>query len=408
MKILHTSDLHIGKRLHQVDLMQDQEAFFQWLVKLIKTESIEALLVSGDIFDVANPSSEARKLYFEFLVQMSRLSCRVIITGGNHDSPGVLEAPREVLKALDIFVIGSHSDDLKKMVVEIPGKGDKPAALVAAIPFLRDRDLRKMVEDETYEDRVEAIRKGIVNTYTRVAEHCKRNYPGIPAIAMGHLYLANAKISESEREIQIGNLAGLEADLLPGYFQYYALGHLHKPQDMDDAGIISYSGAPYPLSFGEKEYTHRVNILSLNEGEISTRSIEVPSIRKLLKFSGTLAQVKDKLNSYEGNTTDFPSLIEVEVIEENENPEIITETELAIDAFNNENAQVVKSRIQFTNKTEGTHELYAVDRNIEDLSPKDVFLKKIASDALPEETEALLMEAFEEICELVYQNEKQD
>lgn len=405
MKILHTSDLHIGKRLHQVDLMDDQSAFFHWLVNLIEKESIEALLVSGDIFDVANPSSEARKLYYEFLVQMSRLNCRVIITGGNHDSPAVLEAPREILKALDIFVVGSQPDDLKEVIIEIPDKEGTPAVVVAAIPFLRDRDLRKMVEDETYEDRVEAVKKGIVNTYTRIAGHCNSEYPGIPAIAMGHLYLANAKKSESEREIQIGNQAGLEANLLPGHFQYYALGHLHKPQEMDDAGIISYCGAPYPLSFGEKEYKHRVNILTIHNGEVSSKSIEVPSNRKLLKFSGTLEQVKDKLNAFEQGSAVFPSLIEVEVIEENEDPGIMAEVELAIDAFNSENALVVKTRIQFKNRTEGTHELYAVDKNIEDLSPKDVFSKRIASESLPEETEALLLEAFEEICELVYQNE---
>lgn len=197
----------------------------------------------------------------------------------------------------------------------------------------------------------------------------------------------------------------MEANLLPGHFQYYALGHLHKPQEMDDAGIISYCGAPYPLSFGEKEYKHRVNILTIHNGEVSSKSIEVPSNRKLLKFSGTLEQVKDKLNAFEQGSAVFPSLIEVEVIEENEDPGIMAEVELAIDAFNSENALVVKTRIQFKNRTEGTHELYAVDKNIEDLSPKDVFSKRIASESLPEETEALLLEAFEEICELVYQNE---
>lgn len=405
MKILHTSDLHIGKRLHQIDLMDDQRAFFTWLVKLIEDDSIEVLLVSGDIFDVANPSSEARKLYYEFLVQLSRLNCRVIITGGNHDSPGVLEAPKEILKALDVFVVGSKPDNITEMIIEIPDDEGNLAAIVAAIPFLRDRDLRKMIDDERYEDRVEAIKSGLIKTYTKVAAHCKSKYPGVPAIAMGHLYLATAGISESEREIQIGNLAGLEATLLPEHFQYYALGHLHKPQEMDNPGIICYSGAPYPLSFGEKAYKQRVNILTLDKGKISTNSTEVPTNRKLLKFSGTLEEVKDKLNTFEESPRIFPSLIEVEVIEENEDPGIIAELELAIDSFKTENAIVVKSRIQFQNKTEGTHELYSIEKNIEDLSPKDVFNKRIESESLPEETAALLMEAFEEICEMVYQNE---
>lgn len=405
MKILHTSDLHIGKRLHQIDLIDDQSAFFIWLIRFIKKELVDALIISGDIFDVANPSSEARKLYFEFLVELSRLNCKVILTGGNHDSPAVLEAPKEVLKALNILVVGAKKSDLKDEVFPIQDKDGKTALVVAAVPYLRDRDLRRMLEDESYDDRLEAIKQGILATYRASAEYCENNYPGIPAIAMGHLYLANAKVSESEREIQIGNLAGLDASLLPDYFQYYALGHLHKAQDLDPEGKIRYSGAPYPLSFGEKDYTHRVVLLTLSDGKLISKSIDVPKNRKLLKFSGTLEEVRNQLDNFNYGDGTLKSLIEVEVVEENEDPNIHLELDFAIDAFQNDHALIVKRRIQFTNRTKGTHELYDDNESIEDLSPKDVFERRIASDELPEKSKKLLLEAFGEILEMVYQSD---
>jgi DNA repair protein SbcD/Mre11 len=405
MKILHTSDLHIGKRLHQVDLMEDQAAFFVWLINLVEKESIDALLISGDIFDVANPSSESRKLYYELLVQLSRLRCKVIITGGNHDSPAVLEAPRELLKAIDIHVVGGHAENLEQMLVEIPDKDGKPAVIIAAIPFLRDRDLRRMNESETYEDRLDAVKSGIIKTYSDAAALCLRKYPGIPAIAMGHLFLMNAKISDSEREVQIGNLAGIEGSRLPDYFSYLALGHLHKPQDMDSSGRIRYSGTPYPLSFSEKDNANRVILINVEDGKLHSESIEIPANRRLIKYSGTLEEVKRMLSSFESNNSSFTSLIELDVLEESYDPGLVSELELIPDTFKLENALIVKSRIQFKNKVSGTNELYSIDKNIDELAPKDIFLKRIEAEALSEESKALLIEAFEEIYQLIHEQE---
>jgi len=137
IKILHTSDLHIGKRLHQAELAEDQFLFFAWMTNLIEKEKVSALLVSGDIFDVANPSSESRKIYFELLVRLSRLHCKVIITAGNHDSPAVLEAPREILKELDIYVTGSLPAETDKMLIPVSDDNGKTAAVIAAVPYLR-------------------------------------------------------------------------------------------------------------------------------------------------------------------------------------------------------------------------------------------------------------------------------
>jgi DNA repair protein SbcD/Mre11 len=404
MKILHTSDLHIGKRLYHIDLLEDQLAYFLWLIDLIREESIDALVISGDIFDVANPSSEARKLYYEVLVGLSALKCKVIITGGNHDSPAVLEAPKEVLKTLDIHVIGAQPESLEEAIIEVPNEDGNPELIIVAVPYLRDRDLRQMTEGEDYDDRVEAIQSGIRKKYLEMAEFCISKYPTIPAIATGHLYVNNAVISDSEREIQIGNLAGIERDTFPEHFRYLALGHLHRPQEVGSDSRIIYSGSPYPLSFSEKDNKNRVMLLTLDNGELSQKSVEVPSNRRLLKYSGSLEKVTDQLNNYQPLDTPFATLIEVEVIEENYDPILISNLELAIDAFKGDNASIIKHRIQFKNKVEGTAKLYSISQHIEDLKPRDVFIKRLESEPLMPKSRTMILEAFEEILEII-QNE---
>jgi DNA repair protein SbcD/Mre11 len=404
MKILHTSDIHLGKRLHDIDMMIDQSLFLNWLLDLVRSEKADALLISGDIFDVANPSSEARKLYYEFLVRISSLHCRVIITGGNHDSPMVLEAPRELLKALNIHVVGAWPENPEDAVIELRNQEDKLHAVVAAVPFLRNRDLRKMIQDESNNERLDAIREGILRTYTGIAEYCRKNYTDVPAIAMGHLYMRDTVISDSEREIQVGNLAGVEAGKFPDHFNYYALGHLHTPQE-DETGRIVYSGSPYPLSFSEKDNQQRVMMLTINGSEIGIASKEVPIYRKLLKYKGSLEEVANDLRAFTSNVSQLETLIELEVVEEDYNPETILGLELLQDKFDAENARIVKSRVNFLNKAQGTDELYAVDQDIEDLEPRDVFDKLVGGEQQDKKSRDLLFDAFDEILQMVNEEE---
>ena len=115
MKIVHTADWHIGKKLHKHDLSEDFDLFINWLTKFIEDKKVDLLLISGDIFDLANPSSEARKQYYETLVKLKALDCKIIATGGNHDSPAMLDAPQEIMRALDLSVIGGLPQDLDEV-----------------------------------------------------------------------------------------------------------------------------------------------------------------------------------------------------------------------------------------------------------------------------------------------------
>lgn len=402
IKILHTSDLHIGKRLYQEELADELQLFFGWLTAYIKEHQVNALLVAGDVFDVANPSSESRRLYYGLLRELMHLKCKVIITGGNHDSPAVLEAPRELLRHLDIHVLGGYDPDPGRLLIPLASHQGQPEAVVACLPYLRDADLRKYTPNETYEERTEAVREGIAGIYQNVADQCSNLYPGLPALATGHLYVQGATLSDSERDIQIGNLAGLDSTRLPAYFSYYALGHLHKPQQPDGSRLV-YSGSPVKLSFSESANQNRVMLVTIDQGEVNTESIPVPEFRRLIRLKGSLARLKQELGSYTPNGNQLGDFIELEAREENHDPARIVELEEMIGNFRNDRARILKYGIKFANQPAGTASLYGDTESITDLRPMDVFEKRMERENLEEATRDMLREAFRELLEEVEQ-----
>ena len=373
--------------------------FFQWLVDCIRKNDVDVLLISGDVFDVANPSSESRRVYFELLRELMILKCKVIIAGGNHDSPSVLEAPKELLKHLDIFVTGRLPENISELLVPVKNETGDTELVVSCIPFLRDSDLREYSDDETYEDRVEAVKNGITRVFCDAADLCQEKYPGVPAIAMGHLYVQGCDLSESERDIQVGNLAGLEESNLPEYFAYYALGHLHKPQAPGDRFI--YSGSPVQLSFSEFANQNRVMLITVDEVSLHYESVAVPLNRRLIRMEGTVERLAEKLNHYKSVERPLKDYIELMAVEENHDPAKLLQLETIIEGFQEEHATILKYRIQFNNGPLGTASLYEETQNIAEMKPVDVFLKRLDKEGLEERPREMLLEAFSQILEEV-------
>ena len=143
MKILHTSDWHIGRTLYGRKRYEEFEVFLTWLAETIQDNAIDALLVAGDVFDTSAPSNRAQELYYRFLCRMAASSCRhVVVVAGNHDSPSFLNAPKELLKALDVHVVGSSTESPEDEVLVLRNEQDAPELIVCAVPYLRDRDIR--------------------------------------------------------------------------------------------------------------------------------------------------------------------------------------------------------------------------------------------------------------------------
>ena len=402
MKILHTADWHIGKILHKHSLVQEMEMFLDWLIQTISDEGIDLLLVSGDIFDVANPSVKDRSVYYRFLSRLIGTKTQVIITGGNHDSVGLIDAPQEIFKQLNISVVGGAKSVLSNELVEV-FEDKKVKLIVAAVPFLRDKDLRNLYLDTNFENRSDALKAGIEKHYSDLSDLCEEKYKGVPALAMGHLYAKGVSTSESERDIHIGNAAAIESNIFPDRFGYIALGHIHRPQIIGGNPLIRYSGSPIALSFSEKEDQKCVLITELVEGTfITPKVVSVPKNRQLKKVSGTFNDVKSKLEAYKPDFN-LKSFVELEILEKDFSVAILSEVEQLI----SENASsdrfiILKSKTTFENGAKDTSDLFQRGESIEDLKPLDVFDKLIEHESLSDENITIVKDAFIELLESIH------
>lgn len=396
LKILHTSDWHIGKQLLKVDFNEDMELFFNWLINTISSENIEILLMSGDLFDQANPSQSAMMQYYQFLKRMIPLKCKIIITGGNHDSPQVLNAPKELLHFLDIEVIGGAPENISNLFIPIEKNNEK--LVVAAVPFLRDKDVRKSAPGESYEDKMEQIKEGLKVYFEDVNKYYSENYSDFNYVVMAHLFAQGAQTSESEREIQIGNQAGIEAAIFGDYPDYVALGHIHKPQIV---GLphIRYSGSPISLSFSEKLDRKQVVILDIQNGKLNTETLEIPIFRRLVTFEGTLEEVKDQITKYE-HKSPLTDLAELIVKEENENIIIIKELDDILSREKENGLDIVKGKLEFVNKILGTSSFMGEGENVSDFKPEQLFEKRLDLEGNVV-NRSDLVNAFKEIMEQI-------
>lgn len=286
MRILHTADWHLGARLVERDRLPEHAAFLDWLIGTLRAEKIDTLLLSGDVFDAANPPQDAVGLYFDFLKRLADLrTVKAVITGGNHDSASHLNAPRELLKRFEVHVFGHAGENIV----------DLGEAVVAAVPFLRERDLRQAAVGEAMTDVQSQVRASIRDHYAAQLGSCRALAGKRPIIAMGHLTVLGASTSDSERDIHIGNLGAVGADVFEG-FDYTALGHLHKPQKVAGLEHVRYSGSPVALSFSEAADRKSVVVLDTEGMKIETLSIPVTRLLTRVSVSrATLAADLEKV-----------------------------------------------------------------------------------------------------------------
>ncbi|WP_442591138.1 exonuclease SbcCD subunit D C-terminal domain-containing protein [Pedobacter sp. AW31-3R] len=406
MRILHTADWHLGKRLEQSERTDEHQAFLDWLIHTLQAENIEVLIIAGDIFDTGSPSNTAFEQYYRFLRQVKDTCCReVIIIGGNHDSISTLNAPQALLKYFNVHIIGGVPEDFNDQIIEICDADGFLELVVCAVPFLRDKDIRLSVSGESVEERETRIKQGICNHYHQfvplISQYKLRN---IPVVATGHLFAAGSSTSESEKEIHVGNLGQVGGDQFPVDFNYVALGHIHKPQLVNQMNHIRYSGSPIPLSFSETADRKQVIIIDFKGAEITAlRELEIPCTRKLIRIKGDFEKVKSKLMALEDPETLFPCWIEVQVQTE----KVIYDLEEQLNALivHQPFIERIFTRQQRIRPALNLDEQSTETMTLADLDPKTVFLKKCASE-YPEEDQSTLLFTFNEVLELMSQNER--
>ncbi|MCG8474687.1 MAG: exonuclease SbcCD subunit D C-terminal domain-containing protein [Cytophagales bacterium] len=413
MKILHTADWHLGKRLHGHELYEDQQTFLNWLLAFLQEEEIDHLIVAGDIFDTAYPSLQAQEMYSNFLADAYKAEYprQVIAVEGNHDGRSTLRVPKQLLKALNTTVVCEIFEDKSEHLIPVHDEKGELGAYVVAVPFLRDQDLRKARLQDGEEERAEAIKNGIARYYEEVALAVKQaNRENKPVIATGHLFAQGASINpeESERPIQMGHQAGVESSVFSEIFDYVALGHIHKAQKLTAKTDVRYSGSPYPLSFSERNYEHKMWVLEIGENRIqSVEPAEVPSFRKLAQLKGTLDEVKEKAEKLAQKKSHFPNLVEVLVTEENYDPMLRGKIDEWKNAWQESqtHSRIAKYTIAFLNKSETAAELYGEKMiSQEEFTARRIFEDRLSQEVKLDEAEKLkIREAFEQLSERTVQ-----
>lgn len=397
MRILHTSDWHLGAALAGRKRYEEGEKFLDWLIQIIMQERVETLIVAGDVFDSGNPSNKALEQYYRFLGRAGKSGCNhIVITAGNHDSPSLLAAPRELLMALDIHVIGTVPDNPADEVIILHDQDNNPGLIICAVPFLRDRDIKISEAGESFEEKQQALISGIKSHYEQIctiADEKRNRYgPGLPIIATGHLFAAGGTTlaDDGVRDLSIGTLIQIGADAFPATIDYLALGHLHQPQMVHGNPNRRYSGAPMVMGFGESTRKKVVVLVDISsDRHIRTQDIPVPSYRSLLQLRGDAEQIREKLG--ELRFSGKPAWVEIIMTDPHAGPSVRDEWYQMVEGS-------VIDVLKVRNEVSSSPTIHRVsDENLEDLNPVEVFNRCLdASDVAQEHREDLMI-AYQEI-----------
>ncbi len=396
MKILHTSDWHIGSTFFGKKRYDEYHKFFTWLLDFIQQNEVDALLVAGDIFDTSLPSNTAQNLYYSFLVDLQKTPCKhVVLTGGNHDSPSFLNAPKDLLKSFNIHVAGAMPQNLEDEIIRIQKNNEE--AIILAVPYLRERDLQDIAITDSFETRAEKIISAIEDHYAKLTELAltKKN-PNSPLIAMGHLYIAGSHLEdENERELYIGSLAQISTSIFPKELDYVALGHIHSAQKIAKTEHIRYCGSPLAMNFSEKKFAKKMFLLEAGSS-LKIQEIQVPEFQITKKICGNLSAIQEEIERLK--ILDQSVWLEIEY----HGQEGITLKDTLFDLVKGSKIEILKFKNQKI--TSQYHHNELIQENLEELTPDIVFKKYILNDTanseeknFSDETKQELLTCYHEI-----------
>lgn len=380
MKILHTADWHLGQLFHEYDRTFEHQQFLNWLLETIKKEEIEVLLVSGDVFDISNPSASSIRMLYSFLQKATQQNSalQIVITAGNHDSASRLEAPKPLLESSNIHIIGTveknadGSINYEKLVIPLKNKSGEVQIFCLAIPFLRTGDYPLVAEAEN------PYTEGVALLYREAFEFAKKNKKAHQSIiAMGHLHTQQAEISEMDQteRLIMGGVECVAATAFHPDIKYVALGHIHKAQRIGGMEHIRYSGSPLPMSFSERNYKHQVIIFDIEVEIEHLKTLEIPVAIPLLRIPSqpeTLEEVIAALHQVEILSTEKPApYLEVQVLLSEPEPGLRHKIETALLGKNVKLARIQPHYPHRKKESDSrfSHEL------LNELQPKDVFIK---------------------------------
>ena len=408
MNILHTSDWHLGRSLYGRKRYDEFAAFLDWLAQTIEAEGIDALFVAGDVFDTSTPSNRAHELYYSFLCRVSTSCCRhVVVIAGNHDSPSFLNAPKELLRALNVYVVGSMTEVLEDEVIVLH-KDEQPEAIVCAVPYLRDKDIRTVEPGETIGDKNAKLIEGLKKHYADVCDIAEQKRPefkkaghtGIPIVAMGHLFTAGGMTVDGDgvRELYVGSLAYVGEDVFPSSIDYLALGHLHVPQAVGSVEHIRYCGSPIPMGYGEATQEKKVVLVEFKSTTPNIQEVQVPCFQQLVRIVGSLDDIHAKIE--ELKKEESRAWIEIEYT----GSDIIGNLRDILDEVLADSAMEIL-RIKNRRVIDRVISTIAEDETLDDLDTGDVFTRCLDAFDVPDEDREELTASYNEVIKSLHEED---
>lgn len=382
MRIIHTSDWHLGQFFYTKSRAPEHQAFLDWLIQAVEQHQVDAVIVAGDIFDTGSPPSYARELYNRFVVKLQQTGCQLVVLGGNHDSVATLSESRELLACLNTRVIAAASEDIAEQVLVLNNRDGEPAALLCAIPFLRPRDMLRSQSGQSGREKQQSLLEAIGEHYQRCYQHARQQREALglalPIIATGHLTTVGVATSDSVRDIYIGTLDAFPAQAFPPA-DYIALGHIHRAQRIANSEHIRYSGSPIPLSFDELGKEKSVFLLEFAADRLSrVDPLPIPLFQPMSMIKGSLAEIEQQLAQF----SDAESLVwlDIEIVTDDYLSEIQRRIQELTATLPVEVVLLRRSREQ-RDKVIARHN----NETLSELSVEEVFSRRLAQEEEGEE-----------------------
>jgi exonuclease SbcD len=401
MRLIHTSDWHLGQYFFTKSRAAEHQAFLRWLIEQVEKHAVDAVIVAGDIFDTGSPPSYARELYNRFVVDLQRTGCQLVVLGGNHDSVATLNESRELLSCLNTTVIASASGDLQQQVFTLNTRQGEPGAILCAIPFLRPRDLIASRAGQSGNEKQLALQEAISAHYQQLYQSALqlRETLGlaIPIIATGHLTTVGVSTSDSVRDIYIGTLDAFPAQAFPPA-DYIALGHIHRAQCVAKTEHIRYSGSPIPLSFDELGKAKSVFLLDFERQELrSIDTLEIPQFQPMQLIKGDLEQIAQQLKQFSDADPALPVWLDIEVATQDYLSDIQRRIQALVETLPVEVILLRRSK-EHRNRSLALQE----KETLNELSISDVFERRLAQEeAIDPQRQQRITHMFSQVVEQV-------
>lgn len=399
MRILHTSDWHLGQHFMGKTRQAEHQAFCAWLLEQVRSQAVDVLLIAGDVFDTGAPPSYAREQYYRLVVELRDAGCALVVLGGNHDSPAMLGESRSLLAQLGTQVVPGVGVDLAEQVRVLHDREGVPGAILCAVPFIRPRDVTASQAGQSAQDKQQSLQQAIAEHYRALHELAQRKRDelglGLPIIATGHLTTVGASASESVREIYVGSLEAFPTSAFPPA-DYIALGHIHRPQKVGGLEHIRYSGSPIALSFDEARQQKEVLLLTFGDGSLqSITPLPVPVFQPMASLRGSLKELAGAIAEQAAQgTPERPVWLEVQVSSD----DYLSDLQSRINALC-EGLPVEVLRIRRERGAASASLASEARETLDELSVEDVFSRRLQQETLDGDDSRRLQELYRQVLE---------